>query len=171
MTIAEDLENQFKEAFKFPDYVIQIGVVEADTVRKIDKVRATKTKKTDEKSITNAQLMYIHENGSYLHHIPKRPVLEMTLKWTDKGSMNKAIDKAFMAYLKSGKKIDFSKSLQRYCLSQVEVYARDLIYNNDGRLVANSPRTIAMKGFNHPLFQTGQLARSITCRLIELNGG
>ena len=51
----------------------------------------------------------------------------------------------------------------------MENYARDIIYLNDGRLAPNTPKTIKGKKEigNHPLFRTGQLARSISCRLVK----
>ena len=41
-----------------------------------------------------------------------------------------------------------------------------LIYDNE-LTPRNAPSTIAKKGVDHPLFDTGQLARSIQCRVIK----
>ena len=80
-----------------------------------------------------------------------------------------------------------SKELQKFCL-ELENYARDIIYSNDGRLAPNSESVAAKKrekairnartvadrqaamqdSGNHPLFDTGQLARSITCQLVKI---
>lgn len=51
----------------------------------------------------------------------------------------------------------------------MESYARHIIYDNDGRLEPNSPVVVKAKKGNHPLFVTGQLARSITCTLSTIN--
>ena len=92
----------------FPEYIIELGVMSDKTHRK-EKVQL---------GITNAELMYIHENGSPLHHIPRRPVLDLTLKWVNdsglvKDTMNKAID----AYLKTYNVDDITKVINKMCIS------------------------------------------------------
>ena len=111
--------------------------------------------------------MFIHENGSPLHHIPARPVLKMTIEWANKELLKPTIDRAIKVFLDSHFNQDaLEKELNKMCI-RMENYARDLIYSNDGRLAPNAPSTIAKKGDNHPLFDTGQLARSITCQLVK----
>lgn len=140
-----------------PKYFIEIGVISINSKRK-DKVRV---------GITNAELMFIHENGSPLRHIPARPVLQMTIDWANTSLLSSTLDKCVSAYIES----DFNEKsieteLNKMCI-RMENYARQLIYSNDGRLAPNAASTIAKKGDNHPLFDTGQLARSITCRLVK----
>ena len=145
----DNLEKYFEE---LPIYQIEIGVISDHKERK-------------EEGVTNAELMYIHEKGSPLHHIPSRPVLELTLKHTEDELLEKTIGNVFKNYIESNfnlKEID--NTLNKLCM-RMENYAREIIYSNDGRLVPNSPAVSAAKGGNHPLFDTGQLARSITCRL------
>ena len=169
-----------------PTYYIEIGVFSEDTKRdedvpekktttkKLAKKKLTKKKfrkKEEDEGVTNAQLLFIHENGSYLKKpiIPKRPVLAMTIKHAKKEWVNNTIKKAITEYVKSGYDIRaYENELKKLCM-RMENYARDIIYLNDGRLVANSPSTIRGKKDigNHPLFRTSQLARSISCRLIK----
>ena len=169
-----------------PTYYIEIGVFSEDTKRdedvpekktttkKLTKKKLTKKKfrkKEEDEGVTNAQLLFIHENGSYLKKpiIPKRPVLAMTIKHAKKEWVNNTIKKAIIEYVKSGYDIRaYENELKNLCM-KMENYARDIIYLNDGRLVANSPSTIRGKKDigNHPLFRTSQLARSISCRLIK----
>lgn len=140
-----------------PEYNIEIGVFSGDAMRK----------ETIRVGITNAELMFIHENGSPLHHIPARPVLKMTIDWANKELLKPTINRAIKAFLDSHFNQDeLEKELNKMCV-RMENYARDLIYSNDGRLAPNAPSTIAKKGDNHPLFDTGQLARSITCQLVK----
>lgn len=130
-------------------------------------VFTTKTKRKVTVGVTNAELMFIHENGSPLNHIPARPVLQMTIDYANKGLLQKTIDKCIEIILDKG--VDetlIQKELEVFAL-KLERYARKLIYSNDGRLAKNAPSTIARKGDNHPLFDTGQLARSITCRVVK----
>lgn len=138
-----------------PEYQLEIGVFSKDSKRK-EKVRI---------GLTNAELMFIHENGSPLHSIPARPVLRMTIDWA-KQNIGATMGKAVTAFFNSGEDA-YVRELKRFCL-KMEKYARNIIYSNDGRLAPNAPSTIARKGDNHPLFDTGQLARSITCQPVKV---
>lgn len=140
-----------------PSYIIEIGVFSNNTNRKKSKAKISV-------GITNAELMFIQEKGSPLHHLPARPVLEMTLFYGNT-LIKSTLQKALKMYLKDGE-IGMEKELNKLCI-RLENYARDIIYSNDGRLTPNAPSVIRRKGENHPLFDTGQLARSITCRLIK----
>lgn len=156
-----NLIDLFQVNFNFPEYLIELGVTSSKTARK-EKVQL---------GVTNAELMFIHENGSPLQNIPARPVLELTLKWVNEsGLVHETLNKAVDAYLKEYNEEAVDKIMDRMCI-KIQSYARKIIYDNDGRLVPNAPSTIAKKGDNHPLFNTGQLARSITCRAIRLKGG
>lgn len=137
-----------------PTYEIVIGVVSANSKRK-QNIRI---------GLTNAELMFIHENGSPLRHIPARPVLQMTIDYTNSTLLKPTIDKCIDVFLATGNPADVEKELKKLCI-KMENYAREIIYSNDGRLAPNSPAVAARKKGNHPLFDTGQLARSITCHL------
>ena len=152
-----ELHNIIKQLNALPTYYIEIGVVSGKTNRK-QVVKA---------AITNAEILFINENGSPLRHIPARPVLQMTIDWANANLLQKTIDKCIDAYIQSNFSEDvIKKELNKMCI-RMQNYARHLIYDNDGRLQENAPSTIQRKGFNHPLFQTGQLARSITCKLVD----
>lgn len=139
------------------NYEIEVGVVSKGTNRKnIIKV-----------GITNAELMFIHESGSPLRNIPARPVLQMTLEYAQQNLLDNTLDKIFDGiFNKNWTETEIEKELNKMCI-RMEIYARDIIYLNDGRLAANAPRVAALKKGNHPLFDTGQLARSITCRIVK----
>lgn len=138
-----------------PEYIIEIGVFSERTKRK-EKIQI---------GLTNAELMFIHEYGSPLHNLPARPVLNMTVEWA-KTQLNNVMGEAVSAFFKSGEDA-YKKVLDKFAL-KMEKYARQIIYSNDGRLAPNAPSTIKKKGDNHPLFDTGQLARSITCRAVKV---
>lgn len=147
------------EELTFPSYIFEIGVIEENTGRK-EKVQL---------GVTNAQLMFLHENGSPLNHIPARPVLKMAIEWAAKNKiLYEGISKAASMYIITGKVEDMDKEMEKIAL-RIQNYARKIIYSNDGRLTPNAPSTIKKKGDNHPLFDTGQLARSITCRAIRIS--
>lgn len=143
---------------KLPEYQIEIGVISVHSKRK-EKVRI---------GLTNAELMFIHENGSPLRHIPARPVLQMTLDYANRELLQPTIVKCIDAFLDSGlKESAIEQELKKLCI-RMENYAREIIYSNDGRLAPNAPSVAAKKKGNHPLFDTGQLARSITCQLVKI---
>jgi len=148
------LEEEIKLIETLTNYVILIGVVSNDTNRKSTIASV---------GITNAELMFIHENGSPLRNIPARPVLEKTIKWAELKFLD-VINICIEGIFNGWQKNEIEKELNKLCM-RMEKYARRLIYDNDGRLASNAPSTIKKKGFNHPLFVTGQLARSITCTL------
>lgn len=159
--ILRQLETEKKLLDSLSEYVILIGVVQKDTTRK--KVVASV-------GLTNAELMFIHENGSPMRHIPARPVLEMTIKYAADKMFDEVINTCVEGVLEGWTQTDVENELKKMCM-RMETYARKIIYDNDGRLAPNAPSVIAKKKTNHPLFDTGQLARSITCELSKVNSG
>ena len=143
-------------------YAIEIGVIEGKENKR--------NKNTKNNEITNAKLMFIHENGSPIKNIPKRPVLQMTIDWAKSGPINELIDKCIEGVLyKNWTEFNIKREIQ-ILANKMEQYSREIIYKNDGRLIPNSKQTAKRKkSGNHPLFETGQLAKSITARVIELN--
>lgn len=137
------------------EYYFEIGVIS----------QTTKRKATVE--ITNAEILFINEHGSPLQNIPARPVLQKTIEWAKSGFLKDEYSKAFEVYLSSSFNLKmFEKSLKQTAV-RIQTHAQELIYVNDGTFQDNAPSTVKKKGFNHPLLQTGQLARSITCRLCK----
>lgn len=126
-----------------------------------------RTKRKIVLGVTNAELMFIHENGSPLRNIPSRPVLQMTIDYANKNLIPSTIDKCIEICISTGGNESLIEVELNKLAMKIESYARKLIYSNDGRLAANAQSTIARKGDNHPLFDTGQLARSITCRVVK----
>jgi len=161
----DDLERELKKAFKkateayhsINDYAIEIGVIEEKTKRKLATV-----------GITNAQLMFIHENGSPLRHIPARPVLQYTIQDTIKdllpATLKRIEDGCFNH---NWTKADVKLELEKMCV-RMQSIARRIIFRSN-RLAKNSYGTIKAKGSAQPLVDTGQLGRSITCQLVLLS--
>lgn len=157
---------------KMPSYVIKLGVLSGDAKREGSVTVG----------VTNAELMYIHENGSPLRHLYGYKVLEKTIDYANKNLLKKALGDAVIAYLKSGKDEDVELVLKKMCM-RMENYARSLILDNDvlQKEHPNSYYTARTKWLkepgnkgkpypglpagSHPLFDTGQLTRSITCVL------
>lgn len=154
LSLLTEIEKMFE---KLPTYVIELGVFSMDSHRK----------ETVKVGLTNAELMFIHENGSPLHNLPARPVLQMTIDYANTELVKPTMDRCIELFLTSLDESVIETELEKLCL-KMEKYARKIIYSNDGRLAPNAPSTIARKGDNHPLFDTGQLARSITCKLVKI---
>ena len=153
-----DFKEQFKQKYSsIPTYFIELGVFAPNSTRRQVKVLL---------GVTNAELMYIHEKGSPINNIPSRPVLRMTIDYTKQQLLERSVKKALQLYIQTGSIEQYEAELNRLCM-RVQQYARQIIYSNDGRLAPNSPAVAARKKGNHPLFDTGQLARSITCRLVK----
>lgn len=143
---------------KLPEYIIEIGIIEQHSKRK-QKVNV---------GLTNAQIMFINENGSPINKIPARPVLQMTIDWTNKNILNKYISKAVGEYIRTLNVDAYERELKKLCI-QMEKYARELVNQYPGNgLAPNAQSTISAKGFDHPLIHTSQLVRSITCRLVKI---
>lgn len=144
------LEDEIHKLRTIGKYAIEIGVISGKEVRKV-KV-----------GINNAELMFIHENGSAVNNIPARPVLQMTLDYASDNLIEPFLDKCL-----NMSEQQIVVEMKKLCM-KMQNYARDIIYKNDGRLAPNAPSVAKAKGGNHPLFDTGQLTRSITCRLVEI---
>lgn len=144
--------SQFNVISKFR---LEIGVFTGKSHRKV------------QVGITNAELMFIHENGSPLRNIPARPVLQMTLDYANKNLVEPTVDKCVKIILDNGPDEALVEQELNKLAIKLENYARKIIYSNDGRLAPNAPSVAKAKGGNHPLFNTGQLARSITCRVVK----
>lgn len=151
-TISSDIQKSLQQLSKFR---LELGVFTSKSKRKV------------QVGVTNAELMYIHENGSPLRNIPSRPVLDMTLRYANKNLLPTTIDKCIEICINTGGNESLIEQELNKLAIRIENYARKLIYSNDGRLAPNARSTIARKGVNHPLFDTGQLARSITCRVVK----
>ena len=156
MKSLKDVVQQIFDPFSIlSKFRLEIGVFTLKTKRKI------------QVGITNAELMFIHENGSPIRNIPARPVLQLTIDYVNQNLLQNSIDKCIKIILdKNADEQLIRQELEKLAI-KIENYARKLIYSNDGRLAPNAPSVARAKGGNHPLFNTGQLARSITCRVVK----
>lgn len=150
------LLNQFK---------IEIGVISSNSHRQ--------TEEKYDYDISNAELMFIHENGTMGNggYIPPRPVLQMTIDAALKKLVPIYMKKIENEVFNGTATIEIIKTFLGQLCMEMESYARNLIGKNDGRLQRNAPSTIRAKeklGIgNHPLQVTGTLKKSITCQLVQ----
>lgn len=109
--------------------------------------------------INNAELLYIHTNGSPLRNIPARPVIEPALK-ANKDKIMAEYSKAVSAAAE-GNDGELMSALTRTGLAG-ENAARDWFTDPRNEWEPNSPKTIARKGSSRPLIDTGALRKAIT---------
>lgn len=118
-----------------------------------------RTGRKDNDPINNAQLMYIHTNGSELRNIPRRPVIEPAIKaGRDKiiAGLQSAMSSAINGNIQEAK-IRLKK------VGQLGVnLSRAWFVDPRNGWPPNTPETIAVKGSDQPLIDTGQLRKSIT---------
>lgn len=196
-SIIDQLDKDLKTLNQINNYQIEIGVIAGKS----------KERKIIKADMNNAELLFIQEEGSPARNIPKRPVLDLTLMYANYILLPKVLDKCTDNVINNNwKEAEVEKELKIMCM-EMENFARDLIYDNNGAFDDNALSTQVVKGIkklskkqrkraieiltnkengdinnkielikkryskfqliNHPLFDTGQLARSITCRLVK----
>ena len=109
--------------------------------------------------INNAELLYIQSHGSPLWHIPPRPVLEPSVE-ANKEPIAKQLQGAVTASI-DGNKVGVDQALHRAGFV-AENAAKRWFEDPKNGWPPNSPRTIAQKGSDSPLIDTGEMRKSIT---------
>lgn len=110
-------------------------------------------------SVTNAELLYIHTNGSPAHNIPARPTIEPALAKPETAKqiqdlLIQGIKSALMGNL-SGAEAAYNRAGMVGAAAAQEVFG-------SGDLAPNAPSTIARKGSSAPLIDTGSLRANVT---------
>ena len=152
-----EMVGVFKEAgqkignlIKGVNYIIQTEVV----------VGIPKDSNTARDGITNAELMYIHENGSPARNIPPRPALKIGL--SDETTRNQ-IRQMLLAGMRTALTGDVDNARKSYeKAGMVATSSVKKVFGKSPPLAPNSPVTIARKGSSAPLIDTGALQSSIT---------
>lgn len=149
------------------EYQFLVGVVQSqDSIREGVSINIF-TKKQE--GINNAELLYIHENGSPMRNLPSRPVLAYTIEWAH-SQLDRIIDECIDGIFSGWTRSQLELHLRRFAI-RIQNYAQNMIMSRDPRLAPNQPATIAGKGSDLPLFDTGELARSITAELTRVTSG
>lgn len=127
---------------------VLVGIPQEKSSRKGSKGKAT-----------NAELLFIHTNGSPIRGIPPRPVLQPAIE-NDKeriGEMlGKAVDKAV-----SGKTEEILPALNRAGEHGARVCKAWFVNEKNG-WKPNNPQTLKHKKSTKPLIDTGEMRKSIT---------
>lgn len=157
-----ELEEKIKLLNSLSKYRIEIGVIAGKSEK-----RKREKKFFISVGLTNAELMFIHENGSPGRNIPDRPVLKLALTDAADSMLPAFFDMAQNGVMNENwDRQRLELELDRFCM-RLQNYARDIIKLKDSRLKANSPSVAKRKKGNYPLHNTGQLERSIVCRYVK----
>ncbi len=111
------------------------------------------------KKYSEAHSLYIQSHGSPLWHIPPRPVLEPSIE-ANKEPIAKQLQQATVAAL-DGDSVGVDHALHRAGFV-AENAAKAWFENPENGWPPNSPKTIAQKGSDSPLIDTGEMRKAIT---------
>lgn len=144
----------FQDKLKdFDNYVIKVGILQG-------KAQALH-KGTKE---TNVDIGAKHEFGSISEKIPQRSFLRMPLDFKREELLEKIIKKS-NAILRGDTKLSFKIiGVMSETIIQEAFETRGF-----GQWKENAPMTIALKGSDMPLIDTGQLRRSVTSEVKSKN--
>lgn len=157
--ITDNISKQIEALEFIKDNSVYVGIQQKDTTR-------------DGDDVTNAELLFIHTNGSPARNIPPRPVIEPALK-DDKERLGDMMKKAAQ-YVFSG---NFGEALRQLELvgHRGQKDARDWFYNPKNNWPLNSPEVIQekmRKGATDPkpLIDTNEMHKAITY-FVKTKGG
>lgn len=124
-----------------------------------------------ENGMTYAEILAIQHYGS--ETIPPRPVLriaaENVLSSPEMKKHMKAYFKNMIVYAQRGRTQDMKDAETKMLTAlgqQVAAEAKRIIERN-GELQHNAPATVAKKGFDKPLFESGELQKKLSYEVTE----
>jgi len=150
VTTKKDLTKQLEEILK--------NVKSEDVLVGVPQSRASRPELGEK--INNAELLFIHTNGSPMKHIPPRPVIEPAIN-------EKVTKLTIMEHFKTAVKAAFEGDMSSFH-QNLEIAgmigqnaARAWFTNPANGWAPNAPATIRAKGSSRPLIDTGELRKSI----------
>jgi hypothetical protein len=123
---------------------VLVGIPAATTLREND-------------PINNASLLFVLSHGSPLRNIPPRPVLEPAIE-KGRNLITPHLAESAKAVM-DGRPDAAERELERAGMVASNAVKR---YFTEGELAPNAPSTIARKGSDRPLIDTGALRRAVT---------
>lgn len=110
-------------------------------------------------NVTNAELLYIHTNGSPSHNIPPRPTIEPAVNEPEtarsiQDQLTAGITMALAGNL-GGAEAAYNRA------GMIGASAAQAMFGSSA-LAPNAPSTIARKGSSAPLIDTGALRAAVT---------
>ena len=152
---------EFLGEIRTTDRQIQAVQKSIKELKKIDVLVGVPQEETDrrEESITNAELLYIHTNGSPANNIPPRPIIEPAIQ-DAKEEIGILLKEAILKALEGD--TDSAVAGMEKAGLQGENAAKGWFTNPKNNWTANAESTIKQKGSSRPLIDTAQLRKSIT---------
>jgi hypothetical protein len=166
----------FAQISKLAKLEVLVGIPESsdrrqDLLSQAEKTKPTKSGKmskrkkkliaASESEVNNAQLMFIHTNGSPLKGIPKRPVIEPAIEASgNREPIAEELGEAAHAILDS----DPEAARQHLKRAGMTGQNASRAWFTDARnhWQKNSEETIRRKGSDRPLIDTGEMRKAIT---------
>jgi hypothetical protein len=116
--------------------------------------------------VTNAELVFIHTNGSPARGIPARPIIEPAIEASDnKAALAEDLKKAGNAALdrRPQDAVKFLKLTGQDAVNRIRAWFTDA----RNHWAPNVPSTIRAKGSDRPLIDEGELRKAMTYVLKE----
>lgn len=171
-TRLEEIEKQLGKRF-----VAQIGILGGKSSReakllgeshtqyqkRVKKILAKKQASSSTEGLSNAELGLIHEKGSPSRGIKPRSFLEMPLT-TKMPALMQKIGAMLLEGLNAS---NIELAYKKLGAAGETIVLQAFSTRGFGRWKVNSPATIARKGSDKPLIDTGQLRASISYRVVS----
>lgn len=142
-SIAKEVLKNIEE---LASYDVLVGIPSDEANRKGDS------------EINNAELAYIHEHGSPINNIPARPFLKPSLEANKEKIL--PIQKAILRDALEGKMTNAVIEME-VLGKRAEDIVKSWFFDPRNGWPPNSPKTIAEKGSDRPLIDTGQMLNAI----------
>ena len=113
----------------------------------------------EQNGITNAELLYIHTNGSPANNIPPRPIVDPAIQ-DSKEEIGTLLKEAILKALEGD--TDGAMAGMERAGTQGENAVKGWFTNPKNNWAENAESTKKRKGSSKPLIDTGQLRKSIT---------
>ena len=113
----------------------------------------------EQNGITNAELLYIHTNGSPANNIPPRPIVDPAIQ-DSKEEIGTLLKEAILKALEGD--TDGAMAGMERAGTQGENAVKGWFTNPKNNWAENAESTKKRKGTSKPLIDTGQLRKSIT---------
>lgn len=161
--------HQTNELQILNNYSIEIGVWDTSFNREKEDKEGKLFKPQVKVGVSNAQIMYIHEYGSKIKNLVPRPILEKTINWGQEQFEKYYLDKIVDGILNQGWTENDIENELKILAQEMESYCKEKTQHNEMDLAPLKPSTIANRRQHSdvPLYDTGQLVKSIRCQLTK----
>ena len=142
----DDIKFKYKLNKKIEGYEVLVGIPQSNSSRPGE-------------VITNAELAFIHSNGSPVNNIPPRPFLQPAIQ-SHIDEISQMLLNAY-AYIVKGNTEEGERRLNALGIYAVNL-VKDMFKKGHNNWPPLKPETIRRKGSSLPLVDTGEMRNSIT---------